>query len=65
MQVAQNKCIRFCLKLNSRHHIGVKEFKEITWVPTKERVAQRIAKKKFLNVGSRLHHSMWKGTSPF
>ena len=47
MQVAQNKCIRFCLKLNSRHHIGVKEFKEITWIPTKERVAQRIAKKSF------------------
>ena len=26
IQVTQIKCIRFCLKLNSRHHIGAKEF---------------------------------------
>ena len=25
IQVTQNKCIRFCLKLYSRHHIGAKE----------------------------------------
>ena len=55
LQVIQNKCIRFCLKLNSRKHIGVTEFKEINWLPTKERVEQRIATKIF---------NYWKGTSP-
>ena len=41
-QVTQNKCICFCLKINSRHHIGAKKIKEINWLPTKERVEQRI-----------------------
>lgn len=36
MQVTQKKRIRFCLKLDSRQHIGAKEFKEIRWQPTKE-----------------------------
>ena len=36
IQVTQNKCIRFCLKLNPRHHIGAKEFREINWLPIKE-----------------------------
>ena len=35
---SQNKCVCFCLKLNSRHPIGAKEFKEINWLPTKEGV---------------------------
>ena len=47
LQVPQNKCIRFCLKLNSRLHIGAKEFKKINWIPTKERVEQRIATRVF------------------
>ena len=38
LQVTQNKCIRFCLKLNSRQHIGAKEFIKINWLHTKERV---------------------------
>ena len=29
LQVTQNKCTCFCLKLNSRQHIRAKEFKEI------------------------------------
>ena len=29
LEVTQNKCIPFCLKLNSRQHIGAKEFKKI------------------------------------
>ena len=37
IQTAQNKCIRFCLNLSNRAHIGVKEFKTINWLPTKER----------------------------
>ena len=55
LQVTQNKYIRFCLKLNSRQHIGATEFKKINWLPTKERVEQRIAAKVF---------NYWKGTSP-
>ena len=37
IQTAQNKCIRFCLNLNNRAHIGIKEFTNINWLPTKER----------------------------
>ena len=55
LMVTENKCIRFCLKLNSRQHKGAKEFKEINWLSTEERVEQRIATKVF---------NYWKGTSP-
>ena len=40
IQICQNKCIRFCLKLKNRDHVGVKEFREINWLPTKERFEQ-------------------------
>ena len=40
IQICQNKCIRFCLKLKNRDHVGVKEFHEINWLPTKERFEQ-------------------------
>ena len=43
IQTTQNKCIRFCLSLNPRQHIGINEFREINWLPTKNRVEQRIA----------------------
>ena len=42
-QVTQNRCICFCIKLNSRHYTEVKKLKEINWTPTKERVEQHIA----------------------
>ena len=54
--VTQNKCILFCIKLISRQHIGAKEFKEINWLPTKERVEPPVVTKFF---------KYWKGTSPF
>ena len=38
LQVTQKKCIRFCLKLNSRQHIGTKKFKKLNLLPTRERV---------------------------
>ena len=38
-----------------RHHIGANKFKE-TWLPTKERVEQRVATNVF---------KCWKGTSSF
>ncbi len=40
MQVAQNKCIRYCLNLGNRAHIGTKEFEKLNWLPTKERFEQ-------------------------
>ena len=38
--MAQNKCIRFCLNLGNRSHIGANEFEAINWLPTKERFEQ-------------------------
>ena len=32
LQAAQNKCIRFCLKLGNRKSITVKEFQKINWL---------------------------------
>ena len=54
LQVTQNKCVSFCLKLKSRQHIGAKELKEINWLPTK-RVEQRVATTIF---------KYWKRISP-
>ena len=42
LQCAQNKCIRFCLDLESRAHLDNRTFKKINWLPTSERVNQRI-----------------------
>ena len=56
MQATQNKCINFCLEFNSKHYTGAKEFKEINWLPTKEREEQCITTERF---------KYWKGTSPF
>ena len=40
VQITQNKCIRFCLSLENRAHIGIDEFIEMNWLPTKERFEQ-------------------------
>ena len=40
LQAAQNKCIRFCLKLNDRYRIKSKDFDKINWLPIHERVSQ-------------------------
>ena len=37
LQVTQNEFIRFCLKLNSRQHIGAREFKKINWLLSKRK----------------------------
>ena len=42
IQISQNKCIRYCLKLDNRSHVGIAEFKRLNWLPTKERVYQCI-----------------------
>ena len=40
IQIAQNKCIRFCLSMDNRGHIGNFEFRKINWLPTRERFEQ-------------------------
>ena len=40
LQAAQNRCIRFCLKLNDRSSIKSKYFEKINWLPIHERVSQ-------------------------
>ena len=40
IRTSQNKCIRYCLNLDKKVHVGINEFIRINWLPTKERVAQ-------------------------
>ena len=42
IQISQNKCSRYCLRLDNRSHAGVVEFTKLYWLPTKERVYQCI-----------------------
>ena len=42
IQIMQNKCIRFCLRLNKMHHISEADFWLINWLPTRKRVDQCI-----------------------
>ena len=42
IQIAQNKCIRYCLNLDNKAHVGTNEFLKINWLPTKKRVEQCI-----------------------
>ena len=43
LQTAQNKCIRFCLLLNNRKHIGFDEFEKINWLNVNDRFEQSLA----------------------
>ena len=47
VQIAQNKCIRFCLSLENRAHIGIDEFRKINWLPTRERFEQCVCLEAF------------------
>ena len=40
LHAAQNKCIRFCLKLDDRFRLKSKEFERINWLPVQERISQ-------------------------
>ena len=40
MQTIQNKCIRFCLQLDSRSHTRIKQFDQKNWLPVSERFNQ-------------------------
>ena len=41
LQIMQNKCIRFCLKLDKMHHIS-EDFKAINQLPVDQRVQQSL-----------------------
>ena len=47
LQTLQNKCIRFCLNLNNRDHIGLTEFEKINWLPINDRFEQCISSTTF------------------
>ena len=42
IQIMQNKCIHFCLKLDKMHHISEEDFKLINWLATSKEVDQCI-----------------------
>ena len=63
LQVAQNKCIRFCLQLDQRTHIGMDEFTKIKWLPVEERFNQCLSASayKFINGSCPLYmHDVYK-----
>ena len=43
LQILQNKCIRFCLNLDSKAHIGLTEFEKINWLPMNDWFEQCIS----------------------
>ena len=43
LQTFQNKCIRFCLQLGNRTHIGIDEFKTINWLNVTDRFDQCVS----------------------
>ena len=43
IQIMQNKCIRFCLRLDKMHHISDEDFRLINWLPTNKRADQCIS----------------------
>ena len=45
--ILSNKCIRFCLSINNRAHIGQKEFEQINWLPINDRFKQIISSMSF------------------
>ena len=42
LHILQNKCILFCLNLDSNAHIGLTEFEKINWLPINDRFEQCI-----------------------
>ena len=47
LQTLQNKCVRFCLQLDNRAHVGKTEFKNINWLPVDYRFRQCLAANAF------------------
>ena len=71
LEAAQNKCIRFCLKLGDRKSTTIKEFEKINWPSIHERVSQSIlsciykfhAKKALDYMDKIFYHAECKGIS--
>ena len=40
LQILQSKCIRFCLQLDIKAHIGTENFDKINWLPIDRRFKQ-------------------------
>ena len=47
LQTLQNKCIRFCLSLDDRTHVGFAEFDKINWLPVDYRFRQCLSTNAF------------------
>ena len=47
LQILQNKCICFCLNLDSKTHIGLVEFEKINWLTINDRFEQCISSMTF------------------
>ena len=43
IQITQNKCMRFCLQLGSKSHMGYLEFEKINWLPIEDRFDQCVS----------------------
>ena len=43
LQTLQNKCVRFCLQLDNKAHVGITQFKQINWLPVNYRFTQCLA----------------------
>ena len=46
-QTVQNKSIRYCLQLDNRSHIGIKDFEKMNWLPVSERFNQYLSSNAF------------------
>ena len=55
LQIAQNKCIRFCLELTPHGHISPSHFRKINWLPVEHRVELCTSTTVF---------KYWKGIAP-
>ena len=53
LQVTQNKCIRFCLKLQSREHISNEHFQKRNWLPINQMFQQCVGPTVFKFVQNR------------
>ena len=57
LQILQNKCIRLCLNLDSKSHLGLTELEKINWLSVNDRFEQCISSMtfKFFNYLSPLY----------
>ena len=67
LQICQNKCIRFCLFLGDRSHIGPKEFEQINWLPVNTRFEQCVTSHVFKqqnHIAPTYMNELFKSTAP-